>query len=365
MLTQRRRFPTRRRGLTRDWFHHFNPRSRTAFWLTMFCLVATGAFSPTRGANLTDGLIAHWSFSETTNGIVRDASPNRVDGRVFGAVPTNGQTCYDGALRFDGVDDAMHVPGPGATPPETICQLTQGSIAIRFRFPVTGSGTAIPLLYFGEAHAGTMHNSLIVEIGHDNDPQNRRLYFTIFNKWFCFDTATNLLPDTWYHFVGVAGPGGNTGYLNGTELTNRHYNLGSSSAFTNFFSSVPVRECLAIGYGRMAQEDPFRHGPATISDVRIYNRPLANTEIATLAAKCEDAELFRLMRGASARGGVALTWPSGTNYTYDVWKRDTLHGPWLSVPSLTNLAATPPFNHATVTVQGASSAYFRVEARPR
>jgi hypothetical protein len=365
MPAQRRSNPARRREITRDSRRHSIPGSRAEFWLALLGLLTGLASHAANGIDPTNGLVAHWTFTGAANGIVRDASPNGLDGRVLGATPTTGQTCYDGALHFDGIDDAVHVPVPGATPPEAISRLAHGTIAIRFRFPDTGSGVVIPLLYFGEAHAGTMHNSLIVEIGHSNDPQNRRLYFTIFNKWFCFDTATNLLPETWYHFVGVVGTNGNTGYLNGQEMTGRHYNLGSSAAFTNFFSSVPVRECLAIGYGRLSQEDPFRHGPATISDVRIYDRPLSAAKVSALAARCEDAEMFSISRGISEAGGVVLTWPSGTNYTYAVWSRDTTHSDWSPVPSLANLAATPPFNHATVTVQRGSSGFYRVEAMPR
>jgi hypothetical protein len=219
-------------------------RKLSALLPGLFLLGASPGYS-----NLEDGLVARWLFNEQTGGAIHDSSPSAFHGTLQGGTWTGGQFLYDGAVAFDGLDNKVVIPGPGATPPPAIGALTTGCIAIRFRFPATGSGDIIPLFYFGESEPGTPHNSLIVEIGHANNANNRRLYFTIINARFCYDSGVNLLPDTWYHYVAVVGANGNTGYLDGQEMIGRHYNLGSDATYTDFFSSVPVRELLSIAYG--------------------------------------------------------------------------------------------------------------------
>jgi acetyl esterase/lipase len=92
----------------------------------------------------------------------------------------------------------------------------------------------------------------------------------------------NLEPDRWHHLAAVVGPEGNTGYLDGREMTDRHYNLGSDASYTDFFASVPVQEMLAIGYGRYGKDDRFYHFQGSIDDVRLYDKPLDANEAKAL-----------------------------------------------------------------------------------
>ena len=76
----------------------------------------------------------------------------------------------------------------------------------------------------------------------------------------------------------MVSPSGNTGYLNGQEMTGRNYNLGSDASYTDFFASVPVKEMLAIGYGRYGKMDVFGWYNGVIDDVCIYASPLSSGE---------------------------------------------------------------------------------------
>ena len=90
----------------------------------------------------------------------------------------------------------------------------------------------------------------IIEIGHFDeqsfmtgispDPENKKMYVTWIkdNKdpFLCFDSNVNLEENKWHHFAAVIGPDGNTGYLDGVELTNRHYNFGNSKDILSKFS---------------------------------------------------------------------------------------------------------------------------------
>lgn len=226
-----------------------------------------------------DSLLAHWSFDRDEAGIVFDSGPGELHGTAYNIA--YGRGVMGRAAVFEAGQGEIHVPAYAVDPPEAVGELAFGTISVWFNFEDVG-GQMLPIFYFGEADTGTRHNSLIIEIGHRDKPENRKLYFTIINARFCYDSGTNLEPGQWYHFAAVVSPEGNTGYLNGQEMTKRHYNLGSNAADTDFFSSVPEQEMLAIGYGRYGLADRFYHFQGQIDDVRIYERPLNVEAVARL-----------------------------------------------------------------------------------
>lgn len=226
-----------------------------------------------------EGLVAHWSFDRDTDSVVADSGPNGFDGQSENVHYVAGP--LGRAVVFDSPRDRIHIPAKGEAPPAAIADLQYGSISVWFSFQSVGA-QILPILYFGESEPGTPHNSLIIEIGHANNPTNRKLYFTIVNRRFCYDSGENLLENTWYHFVAVVGPDGNTGYLNGKPMYRRRYNLGSDSTYTDFFADVPVREMLSIGYGRFGQQDPFFTYKGMIDELRIYDKPLDQQEVLEL-----------------------------------------------------------------------------------
>jgi len=227
------------------------------------------------------GLEGFWSFDNDEGDLIKDDSGSDRNGTAYNVI--HGTGVAGSSVLFNSSDAKIVIPSAAGTPPEEISRLETGSISIWFRFQSLGA-QILPVLYFGENDIGTPHNSLIIEVGHGggNDPLNKRLYFTIVNRRFCFDSGFNLTENEWYHFVAVVSAAGNTGYLNGAELTGRRYNLGSSSSYTDFFSDVPVDEILSIGYGRYGQEDPFYTFNGEIDEVRIYNRALTAEEVLLL-----------------------------------------------------------------------------------
>ncbi len=318
-------------------------------------------------SNRGEGLVAHWAFNDLSGPMVRDSSTNGLAGTLAGGVWTNGISLYDSAVNFSGSSQALFIPAAGTPPPAQIASLRYGSIAIRFRFAASASGDIIPLLYFGEAHSNALHKSLILVIGHASNPSDRRLYFTIINASFCFDTGTNLLPNTWYDFVAVVRPDGNTGYLNGRELTQRHYNLGCTPTNSSFFSSVPVPELLSVAYGRYGADYRFFYGPATISDLSIYNRPLTGDEISQFHGQVDDPGVFRARPPVPCadHSGLVLSWPSATNYHYSIFRTRTMRPAlWEPLTNFQDLPATPPLNASTIPLDSAASGFLQIEAHP-
>lgn len=250
---------------------------RNIILITLFTLLTLPP--AIQSQNINEGLISHWSFDNDVINAVIDETSNTLNGTAFNITYTKGP--IGKAAVFNGINSRILLPDINSNPPDKICSLSVGSISLWFRFKNLG-GDILPLLYFGESATGSTHNSLIIEIGHGQDPRNRKLYFTIVNQRFCYDSKQNLNEDTWYHFVAVVSSTGNTGYINGVELTNRKYNLGSNSSYTDFFANVPVKEMLSLGYGRFGQQDPFFPYKGSIDDVRIYDRPLSSSEVKEL-----------------------------------------------------------------------------------
>ncbi len=229
--------------------------------------------------DLAEGLVAHWTFDNDTGGKVFDFSGNRNHGTSYNV--SYGDGPVGKAAVFNNAGASIHIPQKGMPPSHKIADLNYGSISLWFKYQSVGANI-LPILYFGESDDQSPHNSLIIEIGHSEDPRNRRLYFTIVNKQFCFDSRQNLEENKWYHFAAVVSPDGNTGYLNGELMSERNYNLGSDSTYTDFFSSVPAAEMLSIGYGRYGRNENFFTFKGSIDDVRIYNKPLRPDEVKNL-----------------------------------------------------------------------------------
>ena len=221
------------------------------------------------------GLILHYSFDDQGGSSASDCTQNHFNGILHGvdwAIVDGGKT----AVEFHGTD-SLDIPA-FITDSGLKSEPEFGTISVTFKFR-NFDGDIQPIFYYGESDAKSPHNSMIAEVGHKMDVNDRKLYFTIVNKRFCFDSNENLEENKWYHFVAVVSDQGNTGYLNGVEMTRRHYNLGSDSTYTDFFCSVPTKELFTLGYGRYGMCDDFFHFNGYVSDFRVYNRALASLEV--------------------------------------------------------------------------------------
>ncbi|MCB9897057.1 MAG: LamG domain-containing protein [Planctomycetes bacterium] len=226
--------------------------------------------------------VAHWAFDELAGTLVREHVA-QLDGTALGAWADDG-VCGN-ARAFDGVDDMVVLP---QTALAAIGALPQGSLSVWFEFEeFTPFHNVQPIVYMGIDDTAQPDDMLVVEVGHRTGPEgNHKLYIT----WvvddvlpLCFDTGFDLDFGRWYHFVAVVGPQGNTGYLDGVELVDRHYNFGGPDD-SLFFADIPDPSLFAFGYGKTsdAQTLEFLNFHGRVDEVRVYDRPLSAGEVAVL-----------------------------------------------------------------------------------
>ncbi len=233
------------------------------------------------GQNEEDwNLVGYWTFDNDSSGAVIDLTNHQTHGTPHSVSYSN--VARGKCMDFFNDGNAVIFPGKDSSAPEQIGELSEGSISLWFKYKSLPDGQILPILYYGERDTGTAHNSLIIEIGHGRNPANRKLYFTIVNRRFCYDSGENLDEDRWYHFVAVVSDSGNTGYLDGKWMHNRHYNLGSDSTYSDFFSDVPEKEVFSLGYGRYGQEDPFFNFQGSLDEVGIWKYALSHAEVSSL-----------------------------------------------------------------------------------
>jgi len=253
-------------------------------------LLAAAAWLPVASV-LPAGVVVDWSFNQSSGTVAIDSGPNAIDGTLTGdtAWATGfGQNAVD--VTGNGFVDFTQAGHPKV--PTAVSQLAQGSIGVRFlvdSYPADqASHPLLPILWMGREFGGIGQYGLTIEIGHapPYKPFDHAIYFTILDvvdlPIFCFNSAQDITPGVWHTFVAVVSGTGNTGYLDGIEMTDRHYNFGNSSS-TEFFASVtPPSDALWVGKGFYAQETGPQHFNGLIQNLRIFDQPLTSEEVALL-----------------------------------------------------------------------------------
>lgn len=237
--------------------------------------------SQTEASQTEEGLVAHWDFDEGQGSVLGDSSDNEYDGVIYGASWVTG--IEGNALSFDGADDYVEIINT-----DEINNLDYGTISMWFKYDSLEEREFLPIMSLGEVSGEDPTSNLVVEIGHFDHgaAPDKKLYYTLYSNStdpvLCFDSNQNLEEDTWYHFAAVNSPTGNTGYLNGVELSDRHYNF-STSADTRFFSSLAITDAFRIGYGWFGIDKEFHYFRGVIDEVRIYDRVLSSEEVSELS----------------------------------------------------------------------------------
>jgi len=227
------------------------------------------------------GLVAHWSFDEGSGEVVND-NVNGLMGEINGANWVKG--IKGEALQFDGNGAIVEMDRESL---DTVGAIKHGTVSMWFKYRGLGTTGILPLLYFGEDNDVGTISGIVIEIGHGSQADSK-LYYTLYDNTskpvLCFDSNENLKEDTWYHLAIVNSSQGNTGYLNGVELTDRHYNFGGKDD-ARFFNTMPKKDIFRLGYGWDGIEGKFHHFKGAIDELSFYDKPLTAAEVAELAKR--------------------------------------------------------------------------------
>lgn len=222
-------------------------------------------------------IIAQYPFNEGFGRTLNDVTPNNFDGLIDKGAVWSSTGIEGSALKFNKSGKVAFVNQQALN---TIGGISYGTISVWFYYSgIPSTQEIVPILYFGDDVYTSYKNCLVLEIGH---PGNEFLYFTIIRNGViiqCFDNNYTIQKNQWYHFAAVVSPTGNTGYINGVELTNRHYNAGTLPTDTEFFNSISKRDLMAFGYGTTGIASAFRNYNGLIDEITIFNRPLQSEEI--------------------------------------------------------------------------------------
>ncbi len=275
--------------------------SRTNNYLKIlsFTFIVLLFISSSTSSIADEALVGHWTFDDEVNMAFdnsRFESNAALKGNARQAIGVIGNGC----LELDGKDDYLEILKSGKTPSQ-FHNLKQGSISIWFKARSIPKETSIsPLLHYGNAKGcenmrDASNEGLVIEVAHGKiREESQGVYFTVYNNacelpTVCFDSHSEPhLEDTkgiinqnkWYHFVVVVGKDYNTGYLNGEEITYRHYNFSDANA-SQFFGSSLSHDSMWFGkgfwdFGKETYFDGF------IDDIRIYNIPLGEKQVTNL-----------------------------------------------------------------------------------
>ncbi len=227
------------------------------------------------------GLVAHWTFDETSGTTASDSSPFGTDhvGTLQGDATWSNQGAIGGALSLDGVNDYVTVADSA-----DINTVAHGQRTISAWFRVTNKAIASrKQVIYEEGGTGRGLNVYI---------HNGNLYVSIWDTsgtggWTETFLSTGQIQSGQWHHVALVLDGSQTpqagaftAYLDGSS-----FDSGTATEIGPHGDN--------IGIGRVAGQTKFHSGDSTsnqhgfsglIDDTRIYNRSLSAQEIQQLAS---------------------------------------------------------------------------------
>lgn len=239
---------------------------------------------------LSKGLVGHWLFNEGSGPVVRDIARGNTGTLTNGTTWALGK--FDKTLNFDGATNYVSVPDNDAHTPALISlacwvyYVSQGGTSLGMVISKYDNSTSNRSYTFGMGTGDTLGGYL----------SNNGAGFTPINE-----ASLGAVPKNQWSHIALTYDGANMGlYLNGRKST-------TSNPFTgNIFNSSTI---LALGARPVGTTGWFG---GKVEDVRIYNRPLRQSEVVSLYSD-PFADITAPSRriwasSAAAPGGFQAAW---------------------------------------------------------
>jgi len=250
------------------------------------------------------GLVGSWHFSEGLGTRAADSSGNGNDGTLNGPIFTTGK--FGTGLQFDGSNDYVDAGNATSLNPTNAITLEAW-----IRYSGITAGGEDRIVSKIDTPSGGYSYSLALR-----NTQKIQMRVTPDGTTLATATsATSLLPNTWYHMVGVYDGSNLKLYIN-SQMD------GTPLAYSSGIYSSNSRVIIGARYRDYA--DNFN---GTIDEVRIYNRSLSVQEI---------SDLYNAGKARLDYADLRFTWPnqsSGAEQEIPYWLENDKTA-WVKVPSI-------------------------------
>ena len=244
--------------------------------LLSFVLAACGAAT----ADVSNGLVAHYTFDGSSSNVLADSSGNGYDGTIHGATSVAGKV--DGAYDFDGVNDYVDVDPLVAA----LASNTTGTVAFWAKMDPDDDVEHAVLSVSRDADSTRSDFLVSLDWRRDLDFLYARLTVDGEIQWMGNGPEGMLdgLAGQWLH-VAVTHDGVRPVlYMNGSHVSTTFL---EDRGLGKWFRSILVdagsaADSANIGLVEVGSTDYLHFGGA-IDDLRIYDRALASNEVAELA----------------------------------------------------------------------------------
>lgn len=223
------------------------------------CLVVGTSFPHLVQADLSDGLVAHYTFDDISGVTVPDSSGNNYDGELQnGAVAAAGK--LGSGVQFDGTDDMVLIPFQ-------LLQTQEPTFSYSFFVKTDADGDSEQFL-LGQAASGSSGH-FCQAVTYDNTTDNLDVFRTNFENDHTIRRNVDL--SEWTHVVvtNSEADGQSRLYLNGT-------------AIGGLDSTCPQALGPYFTLGRALWPGFNLELKGILDDVRVYDRVLSNDEVAEL-----------------------------------------------------------------------------------
>lgn len=236
-------------------------------------------------ADISTGLIAHYSFDDISGATAPDSSGNGYDGTITGSATTTAGAVGN-ALTFDGSDDTVDIP-------HQLLSSQTPDFSYSFYFKADAGGDDSQYL-LAQASSGTNNNDCF-SVAYDNTAESLKVLTT--NAGQNARITSDIDASVWTHIAVTHSYATNESklYINGVAQTGYAMSCSQALAAQFLLGRSPYS-----GYNQQLQ--------GSLDEVRIYNRILDDADIYDLATEGDtnSVSITTPTEGTVVRGSTTL-----------------------------------------------------------